>query len=72
MVAVLSDWVLLTNVMFVLKGIIWILLAVAAEVPAAVRLCILSAFRFAHHYLTSQVLVFLNLNGMFCFSSVHR
>ena len=33
---------LLTNVMFVLKGIIWILLAVAAEVPAAVRLCILS------------------------------
>ena len=64
---------LLTNVMFVLKGIIWILLAVAAEVPAAVRLCTLFApLVFAHRYFTSQVLIFLNLNGMFCFSLAHR
>jgi len=56
--------------MFVLKGIIWILLAVAAEVPAVVHLYILfTPLVFAHRYFTSQVLIFLNLNGMFCFSS---
>jgi len=61
----------LTN-MTSLKGIIWILLAAAAEVPAAVRLCTLFVpLVSAHRHLMPQVLIFLNLNGMFSFYPTH-
>ena len=61
----------LTNVTS-LKGIIWILLAAAAEVPAAVRLCTLFVpLVSAHRHLMPQVLIFWNLNGMFSFYPTH-
>ena len=46
------------------KGVVWLLLATAAEVPPTV--CPVSFLvhpRFANHQVTSQVLIVLDLNG---------
>ena len=62
----------LTNVTSI-KGIVWILLAVAVGVPPAVRLCTLFVPLVSpHRHLTPQVFILLNLNGMFSFSPAHR
>jgi len=47
------------------KGVIWLLLATAAEVPPTVcPVSFLAHPRFANHQVTSQVLIVLNLNGI--------
>ena len=54
------------SVNFFYKGLIWLLLAIVAEVPTSVRLVItLATFLFAHSYFMSQTLMILNLNGKF-------
>lgn len=57
------------------QGLIWLLIATVAEVPPVVRLAILldrSPLLLAHSYSTSQVFVFLNLNGRILFSRIHQ
>jgi hypothetical protein len=57
------------------QGLIWFLIATVAEVPPVVRLAILldrSPLLLAHSYSTSQVFVFLNLNGRILFSRIHQ
>jgi len=50
---------------YVRKGVIWLLLATAAEVPPTVcHVSFLAHPRFANHHVTSQVLIVLNLNGI--------
>jgi len=52
------------GIVSVCKGVIWFLLATAAEVPPTVcPASFLAHPRFANHHLTSQVLIVLNLNG---------
>ena len=55
----------LVDMLSVLQGILWLLLALLAEVPPAVRSASSSADPlFAHHDVISQVLIILNLNGI--------
>jgi hypothetical protein len=56
----------MTDVIFANKGVVWLLIATVAGVPPAVR----SAFPLAplilpHRHIVLQVLVLLNLNGIF-------
>ena len=53
------------------KGVMWLLLATLAEVPPTVSpACFLAHPLFVHHLRTFQVLIILNLNGIFYFISV--
>ena len=53
------------------KGVVWLILATLAEVPPAVSSAsILAHPLFAYHLVTSQVLIILNLNGIFDLVSV--
>ena len=49
------------------KGLIWLLVATVAEVPTTVRLGSFSPLLFADSLFISQVLLFLNLNGLYQF-----
>jgi hypothetical protein len=63
-----------TNVISLLKGIIWLLLATVAEITPTVCLEPLDILlvNLIYRYLIPQVFLLLNLNGIFPFSTANQ